>query len=100
MNKILYYIPFIITISVLLICGNSVTIKWLPMMMLLALFFVSGLLLSKKSWLGGIVGSISTLYIIYDSFANWKLGKEECIIGIIILIYYMVCSVNILTNKK
>lgn len=99
MKKIFYYIPFIVIASVLLICGNSVTVEWLPITILLILFFVSGLLLSKrKSW-GGIIGSISALYIIYDSFTNWKLGKEKCVIGIIILIYYIVCSVTVLSNK-
>ena len=99
MNRIFYHIPFIIIASVLLICGNSVTIEWLPIMTLLILFFVSGLLLSKKFFWGSSIGIICALYIIYDSFTNWKLGKEECIIGIITLIYYIVCSFNVLLKK-
>ncbi|MEG1061119.1 MAG: hypothetical protein RSD35_02080 [Oscillospiraceae bacterium] len=93
MKKILFFFPAIISTIVyglLAVLGGIGTIHPLVAVWLL-LFLSAGALLRKAKVIGGIFGMIPALQLIYMGTQETGQIIEETPIGIIILLYYMVC---------
>lgn len=93
MKKWLFFIPAIIFtlfygLAALSGIGSiqPVVITWL------ALFWISGSLLSKAVFWGGILGTIPAICFIYMGTQDTGQVLSEMPIGIIILFYYIVCT--------
>ena len=101
MKKIIFYIPaiiFTILYGLLAIGGigaiSPVVAVWL------VLFLTSGILLSKNMLWGGLLGALPAIHLIY--MGNQETGQviNEMPIGIIVLIFYIVCSSFICYKSK
>lgn len=92
MKKILFFIPAIVfTIFYGLAASggigaiNPIVILWL------ALFWISGILLSKTLFWGGLLGVIPAACFIYMGTQETGQIIKETPIGIVVLLYYAVC---------
>ena len=101
-SKLLYFIPFILFVVVYLIMaivGFSVIsieeVAWL------AAFFVSGLLLDKGKFWGGTFGLIPAVAFMYMSTRyTGQVINIELPLGIIIAVYYIICSIAVYKRTK
>jgi len=101
MKKIVFYIPAIIftVIYGLVEIGHIGSIS--PVVAVwLGLFFMSGILLNKGIFWGGLIGSLPAIHLIY--MGNQETGQliKETPIGVIILIFYIVSSSFIYYKSK
>lgn len=92
MKKILFFIPaivFTIFYGLLGLGGigaiHPIVILWL------ALFWISGILLSKTLFWGGLLGVIPAACFIYMGTQETGQIIKETPIGIVVLLYYAVC---------
>ena len=95
MNKTVYYIPAILftiiygslAFSIGFSSISPIVFAWI------ALFFLGGLLLGKDKFWGGILGTFPGFHLIYMSTKDTgQVIDIELPMGIIILIFYVVCS--------
>lgn len=101
MKKIIFYIPFIIFaifFGVITISDNGVispiAIVWL------ALFFISGLILHKNVYWGSLFGTLPAIHMIYMGTQETGQIINEMPIGIIILIFYIICGYFVYKSNK
>lgn len=89
LKKIIFYIPLIILLA---ICGlvamliRDIKITSPTFLMWLVLFLMSGILLSRGVFWGSVFGMLSAIH--------------EIPIGIIVLIFYMICGVSVCYKNK
>ena len=92
-KKIIFFIPAIIFTTLYGFVAidrigsiSPVVAVWL------VLFLSSGILLSKDIFWGGLLGSLPGIHLIY--MGNQETGQliNETPIGILVLIFYIVCS--------
>jgi len=104
MNKIVFYIPailFTIVYGWLAIFFRIGSIS--PIIFVwIALFLVSGFLLNKDKFWGGILGMLPGIHFIYASTKYTGQAINERPIGIVVMIFYMLCSGYVFSkgNKK
>lgn len=101
MKKIVFYIPAILfTILYIWVVITFGMVSISPLIFAwIALFLVSGVLLSKDKFWGGILRMLPGIYFIYMG-ANYTGQRfSERAIGVIALIFYMFCSGYIFYKK-
>lgn len=95
LKKIIFYIPLIIfaffygVIAIIASGTGSISpiaIVWL------ALFFISGLILHKNVYWGSLFGTLPAIHIIYMGTQERGQIINEMPIGIILLIFYIICG--------
>ena len=100
MKKIIFYIPaiiFAIIYGVIAISNigaiSSIVIIWL------ALFFVSGFILNKNVFWGSLLGTLPAIHLIYMGTQETGQIVNEIPIGIVILIFYIICGYFVYGNN-
>ena len=100
-KKVLLYIPAIIfTVFYGFVAINRIgTI--LPVVLLwVGLFFVSGFILGKDVFWGSIFGILPAINLIYLGTINTGQIINEIPIGVIILIFYIICGGFVFYKNK
>lgn len=93
-KKVIYYIPaiiFSVLLGLIAISGSisiisSVAVVWL------VLFLTSGILLSKNMFWGSLLGALPAIHMIYMGTQETGQIINEMPIGIIVLIFYIICA--------
>lgn len=103
MKKIIFYIPailFAIIYGCLAIFFSIRSIS--PIIFIwIILFLVSGFLLNANKVLGGILGMLPGIHFIYISTKyTGQLISERPIGIVVVLIFYMLCSVDVYNKGK
>lgn len=103
MKKIVFYIPAILfailygwlAISFGISSISSIIFPWISS------FLVSGFLLNKGKALGGVIGMLPGIHLIYMSTKDsGQVINIEFPMGIIILIFYVFCCVYVFYKEK
>lgn len=101
MKKIVFFIPAILftifyALAALLAMGaiHPIVILWL------ALLWIAGVLLSKAVLWGCLLGFIPGAYFIYLGTQETGQIFKETPLGIIILLYYAICTIYCVYKKK
>ncbi len=101
MKKIIFYIPaviFTILYGVLAISNiaalSPIVIVWL------ALFVVSGFILSKNAFWGSLLGILPAIHLIYMGTQETGQIINEMPIGNVVLIFYIICGYYVYINNK
>jgi hypothetical protein len=101
MKKFVFYIPaiiFIVLYGLLAIANigavSPVVIVWL------VLFLMGGILLSKDNFWGSLLGMLPAIHLIYMGTQETRQIINEIPIGIVILIFYIICGYFIHRNNK
>lgn len=103
MKKIIFYIPAIVFTAFYGWAAISFGVKLIsPIIFVwLTLFFVSGILLSKGNFLGGGLGMLPGLHLIYMSTKDTgQIINIELPLGIIVLTFYLLCSGFIFYKRR
>lgn len=102
MKNIIFFIPAIIFTAFygLIILGIGLPVS--PIVFVwIALFIISGILMTIKLFWGGILGILPGCYLIYMSTVDTgQIMKIELPLGVIIATYYFVCSSYIFIKRK
>lgn len=102
MKKILFYIPAIIfTVFYGLVSMNQIGIISPIVLIWLALLFLGGFTLGKDIFWGSIFGILPAINLIYLGASDTGQIINEMPIGIVVLIFYIVCgALTFYKNKK
>lgn len=103
MKKMIFYVPAIVFTAFYGWAANSFGIELIsPIIFVwLTLFFVSGILLSKGRFLGGCLGMIPGIHLIYMSTKDTgQIINIELPLGIIVLTFYLLCSGFVFYKRK
>lgn len=94
MIKILYYLPFIISLILYVFLGiiSSFTSINLLAWISIILLFISGYLMNKNKWNGSIIGIVIGIILIYMGTKETGQVIKETYLGIIIFLYYSLCG--------
>ncbi len=102
MRKFLFFIPAIIFTAfygfVMIGIGLSVS----PMVFIwIALFIISGILLAKNLFWGGVLGILPGCHSMYMSTIDTgQVMNIELPLGIVIVAFYLICSVYVYVKHK
>ncbi len=102
MKKIVYYIPAVV-FSVfygLIIIGGGIGMISPVVAVWLVLFLTSSILLSKKIFWGSFLGALPAIHLIYMGTQETGQIINEMPIGIIVLIFYIICGGFIFYKEK
>jgi hypothetical protein len=101
MRRVLFYIPFILFGMLYGFAASSgigaispIAIVWL------VLFFMSGFTLSRNFYWGSLLGILPAISLIYMGTRDTGQIINEMPIGIIVLIYYIICGIVAYVNNK
>lgn len=103
MKKIVFYLP---VISFLAICGlvamliRDIQVFSPIILMWLVMFLVSGILLSRGVFWGGVFGVLPATHMLYTGRQYTGQVMNEAPIGIIVLIFYIICGVSVFYKNK
>jgi|GEM_PF-564159 len=101
MKKIVFYIPVIIfTVPYGLIALDNVGHISPVVIIGLLLFLSAGIFLSKDRFWGGLLGTLPAIYLIYMGTQDTGQIFNEMPIGIIVLIFYVICGSFIFYRSK
>lgn len=101
MKKILFHIPAIIfTIFYGFIVVNHIGAISPVVLLWLVLFFVSGFILGKNIFWGSIVGMLPAINLIYLGTRDTGQMINEIPIGVIVLIFYIICGGFVFYKNK
>ncbi|MCK9479606.1 MAG: hypothetical protein M0R40_08960 [Firmicutes bacterium] len=101
MKRIIFFIPFIIFALLILFIYSVGSIKvTAPALIILLCFAISGVLLSKNKAWGSIFSLAAAGMIIYEGTTNWKLGREEIMIGVFIALFYIALSIYVFVKNR
>ncbi|WP_422484945.1 hypothetical protein [Gudongella sp. DL1XJH-153] len=98
MKKLVFYIPAILLAIIFGWLATSFRIDPISPIVLvwMTLFLVSGFLLNNNRAFGGVLGMLPGIHMIYMSTKDTgQIINIELPFGIIILIFYLVCSVSV-----
>ena len=102
MKKIVFFIPAIVFTAFygLIIIGTGLPVS--PMVYVwIALFIISGILMVKKLFWGGLLGVFPGCYLIYMSTIDTgQIINIELPLGVIVVAYYLVCCAYIFIQRK
>ena len=101
-SKLLYFIPFILFVVVYLIMAIvGFSVISIDEVVWLVAFFVSGLLLDKGKFWGSAFGLIPAVVFMYMSTRyTGQVINIELPLGIIIAVYYIICSIAVYKRTK
>lgn len=101
MKKIIFYVPAIIFtilygVAVISNIGaiSPIVVIWL------ALFFISGFILSKNISWGSLLGVLPAIHLIYMGTQETGQIINEMPVGVVVLIFYITCGYFIHRNNK
>lgn len=102
MKKIVYYTPAIIFTAFygLVAIGGGLGIISPVIAVWLILFLISGILLSKDVFLGSLLGALPAINLIYMGTKDTGQIINEMPIGIIVLIFYIICGSFVFYKSK
>ncbi|MDD4726400.1 MAG: hypothetical protein PHR70_06395 [Tissierellia bacterium] len=101
MRKIVFYVPAIIYAILygVVAISNIGTIS--PYVIVwLALFFISGLILNKNVFWGSLLGALPAIHLTYMGTQQTGQIINEMPIGIVVLIFYIICGCFVYINNK
>ena len=99
MKKVLYFIPAILY-TVLIVYAFITTTVEFPAYILLALLWTTGGLLATNIFWGGLLGLLPAFGSLYSSTLGGKFATTERNIGIVLIIYYLICMFLVIYDKK
>jgi hypothetical protein len=101
-KKMVYYIPAIIfsLFLSLLIVGGGINIISPIAAVWLFLFITSGILLSKNMFWGCLLGALPAIHMIYMGTQDTGQIINEIPIGIIVLVFYILCGGIVFYKSK
>jgi uncharacterized membrane protein (UPF0136 family) len=101
MKKIRFYIPAIIFAVFYGMIAISDIGAISPIVFIwLALFFISGYILHKNIYWGSIFGTLPAIHLIYMGTQETGQIINEMPIGIVVLIFYIICGYIVYKNYK
>lgn len=93
MKKIIFYIPAIIfTIFYGMIAISNIGAISPIVIVWLVLFCVSGFILNKNVFWGGLLGTLPAIHLIYMGTQETGQIISEMPTGIVVLIFYIICG--------
>ncbi len=101
MKKTIFYIPAIIfaILHGVIAISNIGTIS--PIVVVwLALFIISGFILNKNVFWGSLLGTLPAIHLIYMGTQETGQIINEMSVGIVILIFYIICGYFVYRNNK
>ena len=102
MKNTVYFIPaFIFTVAYsLILIGTGLSVSQI-VFACIALFIISGILMAKKLFWGGVFGILPGCYLMYMSTVDTgQIMNVELPLGDIVVSYYLVCSIYIFVRRK
>lgn len=100
MRKLYFFIPAIFstvfTVVIGLLIGGAVPL-WYAWVLLM---WGSGILLSKGAVWGSILGILPGIHIIYMSTQYTGQVINELPIGLVLVVYYLICGIVVWKQKK
>lgn len=102
MKKIVYNMPAIIFTVFYgsVVAGGGIGIISPIVIVWLVLFFIGGILLSKNVFWGSLLGALPAISLIYMGTKETGQIINEMPIGIIILIFYIICGGYVFYKSK
>jgi hypothetical protein len=103
MKKIIFYIPAMIFSFLygVLAINNIFAIAISPIVIVwLALFFISGILLNKNVFWGSLMGALPAIHLIYMGTQETGQIINETPTGIAVLIFYIICGYFVYRKNK
>lgn len=102
MKKIVFYIPAIIFIFFCVLLATQGIGPISPIVAIwVVLFLIAGILLSKAIFWGGLLGILTSIYFTYMSTQETgQVIDIELPLGIIVFIYYAICSYYVYKKNK
>lgn len=101
MKKITFYIPAIIFAVLYGMIAISDIGAISPIVFVwLALFFISGYFLHKSIYWGGLFGTLPAIHLIYMGSQVTGQIINETPIGIVVLVFYIICGYIVYKNNK
>lgn len=103
LKKIIFYMPSIILLVIYALGAMLIRdFKIISpiILMWLGLFLISGILLGRGVFWGGIFGVLPTIHMIYMGTLYTGQAINETPIGIIVLIFYIICGVSVFYKNK
>ncbi len=101
MKEIVFYVPAIIfgilygVVSISNIGAISpIAVVWL------ALFLISGFILNKNVFWGSLFGALPAIHLIYMGTQDTGQIINEMPIGIVVLVFYIICGYFAYRNNK
>lgn len=101
MKKIVFYIPAILFTILYIWVGITFGMGSISPLVFawITLFLVSGTLLSKDKFWGGILGMLPGVCFLYMGTNYTGQRFSERAIGVVVLIFYMLCSGYVIYKK-
>lgn len=102
MKKIVYYIPTIIFSALygLLAIGGGIGIISPVVTVWLVLFLTGSILLSENMFWGSLLGALPAIHLIYIGTQDTGQIINEIPIGLIVLIFYIICGGSVFYKNK
>jgi len=102
MKKIVYYMPAIIFTVFYgsVVVGGGIGIISPIVIVWLVLFLIGGILLSKNVFWGSLFGALPAISLIYMGTKETGQIINEMPIGIIVLIFYIICGGYVFYKSK
>lgn len=102
MKKRLFYLPAVISLLFYIFMGINFGFKSINYFVWVFVFvlFISAYFMNRNNYFASIGGIIVGIYLIYMSTIDTgQIIKMEMPLGIIFIIYYLVCGILIYKNK-
>ena len=102
MKKLIFFLPAILFsliygAAILSSAGSVMP----PAYIWIALFIISGVLLMKGQWWGGLIGALPGIHMIYMSTVNTgQIINIELPLGIVVIIFELICCGYALKRSK
>lgn len=101
MKKILFYMPFFVAVifygAVAFLGGLAVS----PVVILwIVLLGISGFVLSRAHFWGALIGALPAVHLIYMGTQDTGQIVKETPIGIMLLIFYIICGIMVYLKYK
>lgn len=101
MKKLIFYIPAIIFTILYGVIAISEKGSISPIVLIwLALFYISGFILNKNIFWGSLLGALPAIHLIYMGTQETGQIFNEIPIGIVVLIFYIICGYSVYRNNK
>jgi hypothetical protein len=101
MKKSIFYIPAIIsTIFYGLIAISNIGAISPIVVVWVAFFFISGFILNKNVFWGSLFGTLPAIHLIYMGTQETGQLINEMPVGIVLLIFYIICGYFVYRNNK
>lgn len=102
MKKAVYFIPLILLVGLVAFLYPIGLYGGWVIYTAIALFLLSGVLLTKRKWWGGIFGIPPGIGLICEYFDNiiHHLGNIDLVVGIMLILFYALCSAQVFYSAK